>query len=112
MPRDLGLSVYPDLISGSGDEQDIREQYGDPEGLKRFSGFGATEEDLRRGFVDPQITTNPKYDRSNYLDRWTQPKESLQQGGAHVSVPQDWEFRSKDSVSHGFLTRPRTSTER
>lgn len=112
MARDLGLPVYPDLISGSGDEQDIREQYGDPEGLKRFSGFGATEEDLKRGFVDPDIHDHPKYNRLNYVDRWTVPKESLQQGGSDVEVPSDLEFRNKDRVSHGILTRPRVSTER
>lgn len=112
MPRDLGLTVYADLISGSGDEQDIREQYTTPAGVKTFAGYGATEDDLKRGFIEPKITDNPKYDAANYKERWTQPRQSDLDGGAQIDVPTDWEFRAKDRLSHGFLTRPRVSTER
>lgn len=111
MARDLGLPAY-DVISGSGDEQDIREQYTTPADVKMFAGYGATEEDLKRGFIEPAITDHPKYDAANYKQRWTIPSQSDLDGGAQVDVPSDWEFRSKDLVSHGFLTRPRVSTER
>lgn len=91
---------------------DIREEYTTPADVKMFAGFGADENDLKRGFVDPDIKSDPKYNFVNYKDRWTTPSESLLQGGSQVAMPDDYEFRSKDRVSHGFLTRPRVSTER
>lgn len=112
MSRFLGLECYPVAESGSGDGHEIRKQYTTPADVKMFAGYGANEEDLKRGFIEPVITDHPKYDAANYKDRWTIPSQSDLDGGAQVSVPRDYEFRSEDRVSQGLLTRPRVSTER
>lgn len=87
-------------------------QFPNPEGLKVFSGFGADEADLELGFIRPEARQLPNYDQSNYYNRWTQPKVPDEDEGNRDSMSQDFEFRTKNLNSRGFLTRPRTPTER
>jgi hypothetical protein len=85
--------------------------WGDPEGLKRFAGYGATEADLARGFIEPTIRNDPAYDGENYKDRSTVPMLSdLDEGGD--SMNDDYAFRRRNERARGFLTRPHIPTDR
>lgn len=83
----------------------------DPAGVRHFTGYGATEADLNRGYQVPSIRDNPAYDLDNYKDRATQPMLSdLDEGGD--AMADDYAFRRKNERSRGFLTRPRPPTDR
>lgn len=86
----------------------------DPAGLKRFDGYGATTDDLERGYCDPEIRELPDYDKKNYQDRSTLPKAKHDNldGSLPILDDDDWKFRNKDVQTKGFLTRPRLPTER
>jgi hypothetical protein len=84
----------------------------DPKGLRRFVGFGADQDDLEQGFITPGIRSDPAYDKANYELRSTVPSRPDEGPGNHMSLGADFEFRTKDMESKGFLTRPRTPTER
>lgn len=101
------------MASITGDEQSSpREKpFAQPSDVENFAGFGATDEDLQRGFLATPITNDPKYDKANYVDRSSVPNTSdNDEGGSPVL--EDFQFRMKDRVSNGFLTRPRIPTER
>lgn len=85
---------------------------GDNDGYKVFTGYGADEADLRRGFIAPAIRELPEYDKANYVDRYSSPKVPDEDFGNSGILGADYEFRSKDRVSKGFLTRPRIPSER
>lgn len=86
-------------------------QFPNPSGVEVFEGFGANKEDLVRGFCTPQLRELPEYDRQNYFYRYSEPKsDDLAADGPGLSA--DYEFRNKERVSKGFLTRPRIPTER
>ena len=79
----------------------------------RFEGgYGATEADLKRGYVEPVIRDKPNYDLSNYKDRCSVPSEPDLGPGNHMALSEDWEFRQEGLRSKGFLTRPRIPIER
>ena len=84
----------------------------DPPGVKHFTGYGADEADLKRGWRKPGITQNPAYQLSNYKDRSSSPKESDVTPGNLEVMQDDWEFRNRNRTARGFLTRPRIPTER
>ena len=84
----------------------------DPVGLKRYAGYGATEADLRLGYIEPTIREDPAYDKPNYEDRSTDPSKPDELFNNSGVMPDDWEFRRRKRVSRGFLTRPTNSTER
>ena len=131
------LGQLPELRPvGSGDESDFRPvpdsdrgnatysdrgmlgSYAPPESafdspseVVRFTGYGATETDLERGYQVPAIRDNPAYDLDNYKDRSTLPRLSdLDEGGD--AMADDYAFRRKNERSRGFLTRPRPPTDR
>jgi hypothetical protein len=86
-------------------------QFPNPDGIHVFEGFGADAKDLERGWVDPLLDDKPEYDKDNYVERWSRPCVSdLVEGGPGMN--RDYEFRNKERVSKGFLTRPRIPTER
>lgn len=86
-------------------------QFPNPEGCKVFTGYGADASDLERGFIRPTLPELPNYDKDNYVDRYTQPRESdITEQGPGLSS--DFEFRQKERESKGFLTRPYIPTER
>lgn len=87
-------------------------QFPNPGEVKTFPGFGADEADLELGFIRPEVSGLPNYDQANYYNRWTAPKLPDEDEGNRDSMIQDIEFRTKDIRSKGFLTRPRTPTER
>ena len=87
-------------------------QFRNPKGLKTFPGFGADEADLELGFIKPEIRELPEYDKVNYHDRWTQPMLPDEDLTNRDSMARDLEFRLEQRNSKGFLTRPRTPTER
>jgi len=108
---DRGNADYSDqglLGSYSTDEERFR----GPSDVRYMAGYGATSEDLDRGFVEPTIRENPAYDLSDYKSRWTQPREAFDDNGQTDITAEHWDFRSRNQRSRGFLTRPRIPTER
>lgn len=102
---------YDDKGSLGSDRTDA-EPFRDPQGLKRFAGFGADEADLSAGFVRPEIRDLPEYDKRNYEDRCTTPPTN-NSGLTDIFEPSpDYAFRQKDRETKGFFTRPRLPTER
>lgn len=89
-----------------------------PEGIKFETGYGASEEDLQRGYCRPAIRDLPEYDRTNYLSRATVAKgegfdyPSLSMKGTPEKLKDKWEFQEEGRESKGFLTRPYSATER
>jgi hypothetical protein len=83
-----------------------------PGDVRFFDGHGASMADLERGWCEPLITEHPAYEKKNYADRSTQPKESDITPGNIEAMPDDWQFRDRNRRSQGFLTRPRIPTER
>lgn len=82
------------------------EPYMPPDNVRFTTGFGATMEDLRRGYVEPTIRESPPYDFDNYRDRGRLPKEpDLDDGSAGTADIQDDRFRMKGRRSSGFLPR-------
>lgn len=88
------------------------EQFTDYGDVKWYTGYGATESDLRLGYVKPDIRQHPAYELSNYKDRLDTPKlPDRDQGNVDV-VPSDIQFRQRNRVSNGLFTRPRIPRER
>ena len=88
------------------------EPFPSPDGVRRFTGFGADEGTLERGYAKVSIREDPAYDKVNYEDRWTVPKNPNEDMGETDVMRADWEFRGRGQRSRGFLTRPRVPTER
>lgn len=95
-----------------GSYQSSAEPFPNPEGIRLFSGFGADDEDLERGFCEPGLAERPDYDKANYQLRSTVAKEPDEDFANTGVLPDDIEFRSRNIRSKGFLTRPRIPTER
>lgn len=95
-----------------GSHRTSAEPFQNPSGVKLFTGYGADNEDLERGYCEPSIRENPAYDKANYQDRWTVPMEPDEDQGDTSVLPDDIEFRMRERVSKGFMTRPRIPTER
>ena len=83
-----------------------------PPGVKWFEGYGATVEDLKRGYSEPRVTNHPAYDLANYKDRMSSPDFSDVEKGDVEAVPSDIEFRGRHRQSRGLLTRPRIPKDR
>lgn len=83
-----------------------------PSDVKMSAGFGVDEADLERGYCEPDLAERPEYDKANYQQRWTLPKEPDEDFANTGVMPDDYEFRARDLRSKGFLTRPRIPTER
>lgn len=88
------------------------DNFPDPDGLVRFTGYGADEGDLRRGFVAPANMEDPAYDLINYKGRSSMPKVSDEDFENTSTMPSDYEFRGRNRTSRGFLRRPHIPTER
>lgn len=88
-----------------------REPFSNPRGVKMFTGYGGSESDLERGYVEPAIRNDPAYDKRNYAERSTLPKiDDSDDGGQPMN--DDYEFRLRNQRSRGFMIRPRIPTER
>lgn len=77
-----------------------------PKDVTFDAGYGATTDDLQRGYLDPNIKQLPEYDKDNYANMYGQEPRAIKEDTA------DFEFRNRDRESKGFLTRPRIPTER
>lgn len=108
---DIGNAAYRDR-GMLGSFTPTGDAYPSPDGVKRFAGFGADEATLARGYASVAIREDPAYDKSNYQDRWTEPMGPNEDMGETDVMRQDWEFRGRNQLSRGFLTRPRIPTER
>lgn len=75
-------------------------------------GYGCTEEDAQRGWIEPRMREEPAFDLVNYKDRSTQPSKTNEDFENTSSFDRDYEFRGRNRESKGFLTRPRLPTER
>lgn len=107
---DRGNATYSDH-GKLGSYTPSSEPFGDPPGVRHFTGYGATEADLNRGYQVPSIRDEPAYDLENYKMRSTQPRLSdLDEGGDAMN--DDYAFRRRNETARGFLTRPRPPTDR
>ncbi len=88
------------------------EPFQPPADVRFFAGYGADVSDLKRGWDVPLITENPAYDLSNYKDRSSLPRQPDVTPGNVEAMADDYEFRSRNRRTKGFLTRPRLPTER
>lgn len=88
------------------------EPFRNPAEVRFATGYGADEADLERGYCAPDVGREPAYDKANYELRSTQPRTSSESFGNTDTMPDDWQFRSRNQRSRGFLTRPRIPTER
>lgn len=82
------------------------------EGVKVFSGFGADDSDLRRGWVEPVIRQDPRYDLVNHKQKWTEFRISDEDSNGGEDLPNEFEFRMKDRETKGLFIRPHIPTER
>lgn len=81
----------------------MEQPFATPADVKMSAGEGASVDDLKRGFKDPDISEKPEYDLDNYKDRFTQkPARDFQE---------DYAFRNKDRTTRGLLTRSRYSDD-
>lgn len=111
MPRDRDDGGY-DGRGMLGSYTPTSEPYPSPADVRRFTGFGADEATLERGYASVSIREDPAYDKDSYIDRWTMPRQPNQDMGETDVMRDDWEFRGRGQRSKGFLTRPRVPTER
>lgn len=88
------------------------EPWGKLSGAKYETGYGCDMADVARGYSAPGVTQDPAYDLANYKDRYSEPKVSDLVGSDSDGVSSDWEFRSRNRRSQGFLTRSRYDTNR
>ena len=88
------------------------EQWQAPGDVKYMAGFGASVEDLQRGYIEPTIREDPAYDKANYQERSSLPMEPDEDFNNTGVMDDDWEFRTRNRRSRGFLTRPYIPTER
>lgn len=87
-------------------------QFPNPEGMKVFSGYGASDADLERGFCKVAARELPDYDRANYVDRYSLPSEPDEDSDLGMSLPKDYEFRQKELHTKGMFMRQRYPRER
>lgn len=105
------IDILPAVIWRPPSVDEPREKpFPTPSEVKMESGFGASQADLRRGFLEPDVQELPKYDKENYEDRATLPR-SPEKDDAQ-SFPEDMDFRMKGRETPGLLRRPRIPTER
>jgi hypothetical protein len=108
---DQGNATYRDH-GGFGGFSPSREPYPSPSGVTFMDGYGATVDDLKRGFCQPAIRAEPAYDLANYKERYSQPRLPDEDNGNRQVMDNDWDFRGRQRQSRGFLTRPKLPTER
>lgn len=108
---DVGNSAYRDR-GCLGTYQTAPGDFPDPEGLKRFEGFGADKDDLERGFKEPAIREPPVYDLANHKEKWVEPRIPDEDSDGGEMLPQDLQFRMQDRETKGLFMRPRIPTER
>jgi hypothetical protein len=109
---DRGNAGYSDMGQRGSYAPHNRDQFADPEGLKRFAGYGADVAALSQGYVTCSPNEDPAYDKINYESRSTQPKNVNEDFENTDMMPTDYEFRGRNRKSRGFLTRPHLPTER
>ena len=78
--------------------------------VKFFTGHGASEEELERGFIRPAIEEKPEHDAGNYRRWFSEPKGESYQPPMMGSYGPDKvrereEFKNRHRESKGFLSR-------
>ena len=107
-----GVNDKYDTEAHLGTYRTSEEQFPNPEGMIHFNGFGMNDADYVRGFCDPNVRELPDYDKLNYTNRYTLPRIPDEDQLNTQSMESDFEFRTKELESKGFLTRPKYPTER
>ena len=82
------------------------------DGIEFFAGYGADTSDLKRGYRTVGVSEDPAYDKQNYRERMSEPRNPDEDQGNRSVLERDWEFRGRNRKAHGFLTRPYIPTER
>lgn len=80
--------------------------------MKFFPGYGASESDVQRGFIDSGVQNKPEYDLNNYELRGSLTAVSDIDENNDFATPPDYEFRKIGLRAKGFLTRPVYGTDR
>ena len=126
VPRtDKGNRDYADK-GMFGNYQTRKDQFPNPAGVKvaygggydtsivkgQRLGYGVDERDIVLGYVEPVVNEDPAYDKWNYAQRWDEPRHPDEDQLNNDRMAKDYEFRSKNRESRGFLTRPRLPRER
>lgn len=109
---DRGNAAYTDRGEMGGYETNGGRPFDPPADVRWFTGYGADEAVLKRGWCEPLITEHPGYERSNYQDRYSQPRVSDVTKGNVEALTDDLEFRNRNRRSKGFLTHGRIPRER
>lgn len=109
---DQGNDGYHDQGQLGGFETNDGRPFDPPADVRFEGGFGASDAEIRKGFCDPGIREDPAYDKENYADRSSRPKQVDENVGNTGWLPKDIEFQQRNTRSKGFLTRRRLPTER
>jgi hypothetical protein len=85
---------------------------GQSEPVNMYLGYGADDEDMRRGYLDPGVSEGPQYDLQNYKARLSE--EPTDSGNAPFLdwMPDDQKFAYKQRQRTGFLKRAYPPYER
>lgn len=109
--RDKGNASYTDR-GYIGHRTSSEEKFPKPAGNVFFTGYGADEADLVRGYNEPTIREIPDFDLSNYKERWGEPKNPDDDMDNRTPMGRDWDFRDRERPSRGFLVRDRQFKQR
>lgn len=80
-------------------ENRVEKPFATPADVKMFAGEGADVEDLKRGYLKPDIRNAPEYEKVNYNGRASVVSSE--------NYAEDYQFRDKDRVYSGLLSRSR-----
>jgi hypothetical protein len=83
-----------------------------PENVRRFEGYGCSEDDYERGYIPNVVHEDPAYDPGNYKNRWTIPKTPDEDDQPSTAGNDDLRFRAKNEMSRGMFNRPKIPTDR
>lgn len=108
---DRGNARYSDR-GALGSYAPTSESRRDPQDVRHFSGYGCSEADYERGYIDPTLREDPAYDLANYKMRSTIPMSPDEDDNPATTGARDMEFRGRGERSRGFLPRPRIPTDR
>lgn len=111
-PGDKGNATYDDRGMLGGYASNDGKPFEPPADQQHFDGYGATMDDIKRGYCKPALSEHPAYDKVNYSSRASQPGCPDEDVGNTVAVPSDYEFQSRNNRAKGFLVRRRLPTER
>lgn len=89
-----------------------REPYRCPPEVRFETGYGASMEDMHRGYCEPTIREDPAYERQNYEQRWEMSNQDRGGEPGDDRYMQEMDFRNRNRRSKGFLRRTHLDVDR